>query len=110
MRGWSRAWRDWLSSFFGDPQHIVARVGYLPPGGTSPIALRTFRLEELGLSAIDAMILAREESGGAGELGARIEWVLLRNRPAEVPEGSRAWVDAEWSEAPLRARSPSPTS
>ena len=91
---------DWLSSFFGDPQHIVARVGYLPPGGTSPIALRTFRLEELGLSAIDVLILAREESGGAGELGARIEWVLLRNRPAEVPEGSRGWVDAEWSEAP----------
>ena len=89
---------DWLSSLFGDPQNIVARVGYLPPGGTSPIALRTFHLAELGLAATDAMMLAREESGGAGELGARIEWVLLRNLPVDVPEGSQAWVDAEWSE------------
>jgi len=89
---------DWLSSLFGDPQNIVARVGYLPPGGTSPIALQTFHLAELGLAATDAMMLAREESGGAGELGARIEWVLLRNLPVDVPEGSQAWVDAEWSE------------
>jgi hypothetical protein len=92
---------NWLSSLFGDPRNIVARVGYLRPDGTEPMTLRTLRLAELELAATDAMMLAQEENAGAGELGARIGWVLLRDRPSEVPDGSRAWVDAEWRDAAI---------
>ena len=97
---------NWLASLFGDPGRIVAQAGYLPPGSDTPVGLRAFDLSELGLGAIDAMMLAPAQNADTGELGARVGWVLLRERPADVPDGSRPWLDAEWSEPSARDQVP----
>ena len=87
----------WVASIFGPPENIVATANYTRPDDSAPSASRQFTLQELGLSALDVLMLAPGEAPGAGEFGARVQWALLNDRPARMPENCTVELDGEWN-------------
>lgn len=82
-----------LTILFPAPASVEFRVEFAPEG--APVVESFYSLADLGLSALDAMLLAPPEGALTGEFERRVAWTVERALPVGVVLGTPYTVDPD---------------